>query len=329
MATGNNRARVAAARGGQSSEGAQAGSRISTWSGTVKTVAGLVLTGAGALGFWLSPLKEYSLRLIYPENAQLTLTVERTEVRPGDLIVFEVSVTPRSKVDVVPGELRIAYETSAFESIGGETAVNTEGFGSTRKVDQGKFRFKVRQVAKPATAKVSATLTTRYGSYVSNVAIIKITPITIDGEGPTIRRGDGQSVDLTGTWSLEIGAVLGGMKIKQDNSDKISGEYFLRDNFYGDTGGKIEGFKDGSSLKVFFVDSNGKKSSVIRIDSNFHINEKDSSSIEIIGCAYMLKPDKTVKTDDLIDKILPCKSRSYVNYRGTGASNFTAYSRIQ
>ena len=329
MATGRNRPPAGAPRGARTNSVMPSNGRVAAWSATAKAGIGLVIAGASALGSWLSPLKEYSLRLVYPENAQVSLTSEKAEVRPGDLLVFAVSVTPLSKIDVEPGELRIDYETSALELSGGEAALNTEIVSSTRKVDQDKFRFRVKQVAKSTATKVSATLRTKYGSYTSKTLTINILPIAIDGDGPAIRRGSGKSIDLTGTWSIEMGANLGNMEIKQDSRDQITGEYFLHDPNYGDTKGKIDGFKDGASFKVSFAENNGKKSIFIRIDSNFNINETDASSIELKGCAYTLKADKTVKTDDLIDKILPCKNRSYVNYRGVGVTNFTAFAKIR
>lgn len=141
---------------------------------------------------------------------------------------------------------------------------------------------------------------------------------------PYLEMTDTSRVNLSGLWPISLGAEHGQMEIRQDEKNRIQGNYVLED----ERKGQVDGFKDGTSFRVFFQWSQPGVEK-LRIEASFKINELDKRYIEMEGCAYGLAKDNNVKMD-AGGKDKSCKDvRDYVGWKGVTVTSFYATAQLR
>jgi hypothetical protein len=287
-----------------------------------------VLAVVGALGFWLTPLKDIVLQRLYPERADVSIIADRQAISAGQALEVQIKIGQLSTFPVGKGVARLQFDqellTLAPEA---SPSVNTGEISGVTALDKRFVLF--ARPGKSGKAELHATLQTKASTYRSAPLTVEVSPQQ-EVTAPYIEQHGSQAINLSGEWHIEIGGVPGRMTIAQDPKNNITGTYELESTAAA-TSLTVDGYKDGTSFKVFFY-RNREGSRRWRADANFAVNPTDTRFIEIKGCAYSIARDSTVTEDSVAgtaDKDAPCAhSRSYVGWRGSGGSTFYATAQM-
>lgn len=297
---------------------------------SVKLVLGsLGLTAAGVFAYFtpfIDPLKTAVLHYMYTEKAVITLSCDPCTISKGEATRISIAIAPSPSVDIAEGVLKLDFNEREL-TLSDETpsSFETSVISSKRLLSKSFVLYPTEAVTSQIRSAATVMLETKFGVHKSEPIQIFIEPSVGDARGPYIEPGGKHRVVLTGEWRLELGGSLGGMRITQDEKDDISGVYWLNEPT-GRIEAKVDGYKDGTSFKVFFM--RPKKQSRWRVEANFYTNAVDKGFIEIRGCAFSLRPDSTVVTDSA-SPMTSCTARNYVGWRGDGGATFWASAKLR
>jgi len=284
--------------------------------------------GGGAIAvFWLSPLKDASLHMIYPESVRLIIHTNNATIEQGRPVDIEITGVQDSHLPIEKGVLSIKFNKDFLSLAPGEAdSWATDSFSGVTILKQHISLYPTDAIR--SEAKISATLETKYGTYESKILTLGFSPKKYS-TAPSIDVSEGiAAVDLSGEWHMEIGGMNSTMQIFQDKKDNIIGVYLVL-NKNGEKNYKIDGYKDGTSFKTFFHQDD-KDERKWRVDANFHTNKNDPRFIEIMGCAYEILRDEKITRDSLAESALQCvKNRDYVGWKGVGVTTFYASARMK
>lgn len=291
-------------------------------------VGGLGISAAGALAYFapfIEPIKTAVVHWLYEEKATVKLSCDPCIISKGEAARISVEIIPGPSVDVAEGVTRLEFNDAEL-SLSEDTPVSfqVEPIKSRKLLNQSFVLYPNQSVVSPQISAVTVTLDTKFGTHMSAPLSIMLTPIRADARGPYIEPSGKHRIVLSGEWRLELGGSLGGMRIEQSEKNDITGVYWLNEPT-GRIEAAVDGYKDGTSFKVFF--RRPAKQSLWRVDANFFTNAVDKGFIEMKGCAYSLRPDQTVTTDS--QGAETCSSRSYVGWRGDGATTFWASATLR
>ncbi|TFW26536.1 hypothetical protein [Duganella callida] len=309
--------------------------KLKTWTSiksylSIKTIFSTL--GLSAAGLWAyfspftDPLKQSLAHKLYKESPSIQISCSPCAISPGESTRINVEISPNSVADIDKGVVKIRYDKNIF-ILSSDTppSFETEAINSRRRLDKYFALYLSKNATNVSSSEIRASLATKYGEYDSDALSISLAPPQSTAELPYIDPNGRREVILSGEWRIEIGGSLGGMKITQDQHNDITGTYWLNSPT-GRIESQIEGYKDGTSFKVFFL--RPKSQSRWRIDANFALNVSDKSFIEMTGCAFSLKPDKTVQSDSSTP-IKGCAVRNYPGWRGDGSTTFTASAQLR
>ncbi len=289
-------------------------------------IGAAVLALVGAVGFWLTPLRDLAMQRLYPERAELLLIPDRASLTAGQPVQIQVKISQKSSLPTTAGLATLHFDTTALtlapDTVG---SMNTGAVSGAMTLDKPFVLFALGRSARDT--EVHATLETRHGTYRSPALKIQV----IDqprGEVPFIEHHGSQAINLSGGWHIELGAARGDMKVTQDAGNNVTGTYII-EGLPGRL--KLDGYKDGTSFKVFlFRDDAGTRR--WRVDANFALNPSDKRFVEIRGCAFDIQRDARVTADSGLSSTSSgdCpSSRNYVGWRGLGVSQFYATAQIR
>ena len=237
---------------------------------------------------------------------------------------MRIGARPLSEIGVSAGVVKLIYNPELLSlAPDSSESFNAKEIESARLLEGHYTLFSKAKAAAPTT--LSATYTTKYGKFEATPITILLRPQS-ETTAPFIERSGSKEINLSGEWRIEVGALSGGMKIRQDQRNDIHGTYWLLTS-NGREELAIEGYKDGTSFKVFLL-RDPNDITRWRIDSNFALNATDSRFIEIKGCAYAITRDALINKDSAVESD-KCQARSYVGWKGTGASVFYATAQIK
>jgi len=291
-------------------------------------VGAAVLAVVGALGFWLTPLKDIVLQRLYPERAEVSIIADRNSISAGQAVEIQIKIAQLSTFPVGKGVVRLHFDPELLAlPPEASPSVNTGEISGVTALDKPFVLF--GRPGKSGKAEVHATLQTKARTYASAPLSVEVSPRR-EVTAPYIEQHGSQAINLSGEWHIEIGGVRGRMTIAQDPKNNITGTYEL-ESAAPASSLMVDGYKDGTSFKVFFYrDREGSRR--WRADANFAINPSDTRFVEIKGCAYSIARDSTVTEDSVAgaaDKDAPCAhSRSYVGWKGSGGSTFYATAQM-
>jgi hypothetical protein len=296
----------------------------------ITTVLGAAtLAILGALGFWLTPVKDIVLQRLYPERAEVSLIADRNAISSGQAIEVRIKIVQLSTFPVGKGVARLHFDQDVL-ALSPETSqsVNTGEISGATALDK-PFVLFGRQ-GKSGKTELYATLETKAQTYKSAPLVVDVS-LRREVTAPYIEQHGGQAINLSGEWHIEIGGEPGKMSISQDSKNAITGTYQL-ENAPQSPRLIVDGYKDGTSFKVFFYrDKEGTRR--WRADANFAINPSDTRFVEIKGCAYSIGKDSSVTDDSIVggpDNDASCTHlRNYVGWKGLGVSTFYATAEMQ
>jgi hypothetical protein len=293
-----------------------------------KVLAAVILGAVTALGFWLTPLKDIILQRLYPERAEVSLIADRNSIAAGQPVQLQIKIAQQSTFPVSKGVIRLHFDpTILVLSPESTPSLNTDVIAGAAVLEKHFVLF--GREGRAAKTQLHATLETKFDTYSSPALTVELLQRR-ESTAPYIEQHGSQAINLSGEWHIEIGGVHGTMKIAQDSKNNITGSYRLTGG--GTSEGTIEGYKDGTSFKVFFYRGT-ENTRRWRVDSNFAINPTDKRFVEIKGCAYSIQKDSRISEDspvELGDKSASCaRPRNYVGWRGVGASTFYATAQMQ
>jgi hypothetical protein len=292
-------------------------------------VGAAVLAVVGALGFWLTPLKDIVLQRLYPERAEVSIIADRNSISAGQAVEVQIKIAQFSTFPVGKGVARLHFDQELLAlPPDASSSVNTGEISGVTTLD--KHFVLLGLHGKSGKAEVYATLQTKARTYRSAPLSVEVSPRREVTAAPYIEQHGSQAINLSGEWHIEIGGSSGRMTIAQDPKNSITGTYEL-ESAAPASRLTVDGYKDGTSFKVFFYrDREGSRR--WRADANFAINPSDTRFVEIKGCAYSIARDSTVTEDSVAgaaDKDAPCAhSRSYVGWKGSGGSTFYATAQM-
>jgi hypothetical protein len=297
---------------------------------TFRSLAAFAVLVAVCIGLalLLPAVRQTVLQRLFPEDAEVTLVLDRDSLRRGQFLQIQIKVTQRSLFPVNSGLVRLHID-SAHLSLAPdvEHPVRISPVTGTILLPKPLVMFATSD--KAVGSPVFATLETRFGTYRSAVSTVEI--IDAPSDQPYLEGSGSQTINLTGSWHIELGGLIGRMTIRQDVRNNVTGTYVL-DSLPESADLKVEGFKDGTSFKVF-LDRDSTRTRRWRIDANFALNPADRRFIEIKGCAFLLQRDMTITEDTVpttVGSTLDCSmARSYVGWKGLSASTFGASAEMR
>jgi hypothetical protein len=210
-----------------------------------------------ALGFWLSPVKDILLQKLYPESALITVTPDRSRIYRGQSIQLDIEIAQKSTFPIGQGVLRLHFDPDVLVPEPNQpievTVPEIKGVFALPR----PFVLFLKSDAVSNT-KVSATFDTKAGHYSTKEASIGITHVEV--VTPFIEKAGESAINLSGIWHLasgiwhlDLGGLTGSMTIKQDAANNITGVYQLELPSGEFIQSSVNGYKDGTSFKVFFL----------------------------------------------------------------------------
>jgi hypothetical protein len=292
-------------------------------------IGSLGLSGAGVLAFFtpiLEPAREWLLRKLWVEQAVITASCDPCTLSAGQSTSISIDVQPNGMSGVSKGIIKLEFDEQALVLASESSrALALEATRSPINLEKAFVLYGMQSLPTATKTRIRATLQTQYIHQKSEWIEVSISPKTTHGARPFIDPNGKRGVNLSGDWKIEMGGTLGGMKISQDEHSDVIGSYWL-EHPKGKISGQIEGYKDGTSFKVFFIRNNS--ASRWRVDANFAINQADKGFLEMHGCAFSIRPDATVLTDTIAKDAKTCVVRNYFGWRGDASSTFYASAQL-
>lgn len=294
-----------------------------------KLIGAAIIAVIGALGFWLTPLKEIVLQQLYPERVEVSLIADRQAISSGQAVEVQIKIAQLSTFPVSKGIARLHFDTDMLTlSPESSQSVNTGEISGATALEKHFVLF--GRDGKSGKTEVHATLETKFNTYKSPLLIVELLQRR-EVSAPYIEQHGSQAINLSGEWHIEVAGVYGAMNIMQDSRNNITGTYSLENIAKADNL-TVDGYKDGTSFKVFFNrDREGARR--WRVDANFSINPSDKRFVEIKGCAFLIGKDSAVTEDSPVasgDKDASCaRPRNYVGWKGLSVSTFYATAQMQ
>jgi hypothetical protein len=260
------------------------------WQASRRVVMLVVAALIIAIGV-LVPWKTVRQRL-YPEKATVVLSVDRASLSQGQSIQVHVEISQQSMFPVTKGVLRLQVDPEflAFPP-GAEAALNTEEIAGVVRLPKPFVLFAASN--KTGKTEISATLQTMSGTYRAPVVSVNVSPSSARNR-PFIEAQGGNGLNVTGEWRIEVGGVLGTMFVQEYANHTVAGTYHL-DSMEDGITMKVEGFKDGTTFKVFFERPGNARR--LRVDANFKVNPTDTRFVEMTGCAFLIQRDTSITED--------------------------------
>lgn len=286
------------------------------------------ITIAGVFAYFapfISPIKNSVLHYLYTEKANIKLSCNPCSINKGEATRINIEISPSPSIDIAEGVIKLNFNDREL-ALSEETpsSFETSKITAKRLLEKSFLLYPNKPSESPIRSSVAVVLETKYGIHRSAPIHILIEPRKSDDTGPHIEVGGKHHVVLTGEWQLELGASLGRMKIYQTEKDDIFGNYWLNGP-EGRIEAKVDGYKDGTSFKVFFEQP--KKQSRWRIDANYFIDASEKGVIEIKGCAFSIRPDSNIVTNSAFP-VADCTKRNYIGWKGDAATTFWASARL-
>jgi hypothetical protein len=275
----------------------------------------------------LEPVREWVIREIWVERAEVSASCSPCSLTAGQSTSISIDVRPSSVPGVSKGLIKLDFDRQAL--VFASDSPKSLEFQATKSpvhIDKAFILYGSETLRIPTKAKFRVVLETQSLRQSSSWVEVDISPKSALGARPFIDPNGRRGVNLSGEWRIEIGGALGGMKISQDEHDDVAGSYWLNSPV-GKVSGQINGYKDGTSFKVFFIKQNSRSN--WRVDANFKINESDKGYIEMKGCAFGIQPDDTVLSDTIVEDAKICENRNYSGWRGVSASTFYASAQLR
>lgn len=292
-------------------------------------LGGLGLTAAGVAAYFspfVDPVKQKMLHSVWKENPTIQLTCNPCEIAMGRSTEIAIDVSPNSMADVADGVVKVTFDPKQL-TLSPETPISfeTTPISSPQRLKRTFVFYPSPELSGPGASDVKITLETKFGRYDSKPVHIAVSSTQAAMSTPYIDPNGKHGINLSGEWRIELGGWLGGMSIKQNEHNDISGTYWLNDS-KGRIQSDVDGYKDGTSFKVFFV--RPKSASRWRVDANFRVNSSDRGFLEMNGCAFSIHPDGKVQSDST-NPVTGCAPRDYAGWRGDGGATFYATSQLQ
>ncbi len=238
-------------------------------------LAGAVLAVAGAVGFWLSPLKPAIFHLIWNEDAAIDIRASDNVILGNEFSV-SVAVYNNAFINISEGILTLTYPEDSLERTTGNTEFETEEIEQARVFppkgeDEIKFRTK-----ETGPCRLIAELRTRHGRFSDTLLIVSKYSI-----------GKPTAINWSGEWFLKVGYSTGAMEISEKNE---GGGNQLTGSFYLDSGeqGILTGTRDGETFIVDLIKENQVEK--WHLEGTYKKIEADIQKyIEITGNATILR----------------------------------------
>lgn len=294
-------------------------------------VATAAVALAGAVGFWLTPLKDTIFYELYPEKADISLSLDRSSISPGQPVQVHVKISQVSSSPVTKGRVTLHFEPTLLSRAPGiPPYLDTSEANGVQTLDKPFVLFAGQN---PGKVELFATLETRFGTHTSPRVPLELISQR-DVRAPYLEQHDGShAINLSGEWHIEIGGAHGTMKIAQDAKNNVTGTYAVETVTRGPE--TVDGYKDGTrfSVSLYRQDADKRRR---RVEANFCRNASDPRYVEIRGCAYEVERDPAVTKAVAVERDPkecvppPCaESRNYMGWRGVGVLSFYATAQMR
>lgn len=270
--------------------------------------------------YFSEPLKLNVYNYLWPEKVEIQIDYDKNSVCSSCEFPISIKLMQASEGKIKSGILNISLINGLTLRDPAQQSIKIPEFSGT--IDAHGSPIIIRA---DHTFKTNGMIDVSYKNpiFQATKKIIIINRISESNE-PKIVSTDTNRVDLSGSWNINIGADTGEMVIKQDEKSKIHGIFHLNQ-----MDGKVDGFKDGTTFRVFFIKDDNNESK-IWIEGIFRRNKDDDKYIEIDGCAYGIKKDKNVNKATEGSKLDNCiYTKDFFGWRGISVSAFYATALLQ
>jgi hypothetical protein len=196
----------------------------------------------GVLTFFVRPLGDPLLHLLFGEDAEIRVDSDRRELALGDRMSLTVGLRPRSLIGISPGELSIRVLGGELRPIGRSDPI--PGDRATRPLRLPKDTPFALEAVRVGKTQVVATYRTSYRTYAETIAV---------SVGPPSETGEPHYRNLTGRWVIDgFNGGRGELRLLQVDATTLGGRYRL-ERAKETEEGAIDGTRDGSPIRMWFL----------------------------------------------------------------------------
>ena len=189
------------------------------------------------VGGAFKPLIEQTLpRLVFHEQARLSVETDKPIARVGEEIAVRVLVIPEGRIPLSTGSLRFQFDRQAL----GTRDSTVFAYAGSDKASAFPESAPLKLIPhSPGTFQITAALQTSRGNFSTAKQIIV---------SPASAPGAVSDQNFSGQWQIHLGGMAGVMSLVQDGTT-VAGSFRLDNNIQG----SFRGLRDGFTFRVDFL----------------------------------------------------------------------------
>lgn len=295
---------------------------IVDWVKENKLVTTSLFAVVAFIGVLLQPIKEKIFQKFWPQTVEINISFDKRQVCDDCEVKMNVRLVQKSPNKISAGTIDVELGDHLHFEDQKQSAITVSEFEG---IVEPFSKYLIIRTERGHVGRVWLQLHYSNQSFKTSKRIEFEVSRRNSGEKPFVVTTDTNRINLSGNWSISVGADDGEMTITQSPNAKIQGTYEL--GGARSESGIVSGFKDGASLRVFFYKNEQDKNKQ-RIEGIFRINSDDDHHIEIKGCTYGIQRDNSISMDSETEETCT-KLKNYYGWRGVSVTKFYASSQLR